>query len=190
MRTMRLVVAAGVALGSLAIDARSAGAQEAGASPFHAGQWGIEAYATPNNGGLLYFLTSQTALVLTGTGQRTTTTQDLNPGTSKTIGASFDLALGLRHHKTFAPGMAFIAGGGAFVGSVQQRNEFMGGTSRYRTGYYGGYGEIGGQYMPMTHFSIGLTYRLDVRRTTNKNIELTGVGIGTEFMPVRVSLYF
>ena len=190
MRTMQLAVAGIVALGASIIGTSSAGAQAAATSPFHAGQWGIEAYATPNNGGLLYFFTNQTALVLSGTGQRTTTTQDFNLGSAKTINTSFDLALGLRHHKTFAPGMAFIAGGGAFVGAVRQRTEFPGSTNRYRTSEYGGYGEIGGQYMPTTHFSIGLTYRLEARRTKNKNSGLTALGIGTEFMPVRVSLYF
>src|SRR3954466_1581119 len=100
------LAAAIIALGSAAV-AGAAGAQQATIpSPFHAGQWGVEAYADVfGHGGGMRFFTPPTALVFDLAAAHGDTKADDNSNSAlrSSTTNTFDLELGLRHHTMVAP---------------------------------------------------------------------------------------
>jgi hypothetical protein len=183
-----------VALGSTLLATRALSAQDVvTASPFHGGQWGIEAYATSSGGGVMRFLTSRTAIVLSLSATRTNSTQD-EPGFGpiKRTFQGFTASLGLRQHRTFAPGMSLTLAGGATAGTSQSvaRYPAVPDGAHFRENAYGGYAEVGGQYMPTPHIAVGMAYRLGAAHISNKDLNEGSNQYTLEFSPVRVSLYF
>ena len=195
MKKSHFVVFASLALGAMTLGAGSAAAQAVVASPFHAGQWGIEAQATGSGGGVLRFLTDRTALILGVTELHTSYHQEASPPfqASDTKGNQVDVSLGLRRHNTIAPGIAVTLGAGAMYSKSTQHYEYQGSpgsTNDRRTSGYGGFAEAGGQFMPTAHVAIGIAYRLEALHSKTKEDHLTVNGFATAFLPFRVSLYF
>ena len=193
MRKMQLAVAGFVALGAPVIGAGSAGAQATVSSPFHAGQWGIEAYAAGQTGGVMRFFTPRTALVLTLSADKFSTSRDeaaFGPITSK--GTEIDGTLGLRRHSMLAEHVAGTVGAGLVAGSVEQKIEYASppGTSSFHGSYLGAYVDVGGQYMVADHFAIGLAYRLTGQHVKTGATGQTGSEFAMSFLPVRATLYF
>jgi hypothetical protein len=193
MNRMKLALAGVLALGAAAIVPNSAEAQAAViASPFHAGQWGIEAYAAGQAGGLIRFFTPRTALAFTLSGNHINTAADgSGPGSGSSKGTQLDATLGLRRHSMLAPRVAAIVGAGLVGGNVQQKQVYSGipGASTYHSSYLGAYAEAGGQYMIADHFAVGVAYRLTgrhVKNTTNQK----GSEFGAAVLPIRATLYF
>ena len=191
---MQLAIAGIVALGAAAVMPNGAEAQAAViASPFHAGQWGIEGYATGQAGGVMRFFTPRTALVFTLAAQHLNTSTDgggLGVGSNK--GTVLDGALGLRRHSMLAGHVAAIVGAGVVGGTVQQRQEYPGipGSSRYHSSYVGAFADVGGQYMVADHFAVGLAYRVTGRHISNGLSDQKGSEFLAAFLPVRATLYF
>jgi len=193
----RHLAAAAIALGSLATIAGTAEAQAATiASPFHAGQWGVEAYAHVfGDGGVMRFFTPRTALVLDVAADQIST--DANDATSTlqhTNSTMLNLSLGLRHHTMVAPKIASTFAGGVSVSTTRQRSEYEApsGTSvsSYRANYAGGWVEFGGQYMVADRFAVGLAYDLIGRHISNTGTDQHGFEFATQFRPIRATLYF
>ena len=194
MRRIDLVAAAVVALGWVAIIASSAEAQAtASASPFHAGQWGVEAYASGSGGGIVRFFTPRTALALTLTARHLSTKSNDPSSTLLSSKSSlFDATLGFRRHSVLAPRMLGTFGAGAVGGTLQQRQEYVGvfSPNRYHASYYGAYAEGGAQYMVADHFAVGVAYRFTLSHTRNDGTHQTGAEMLAAILPVRATLYF
>jgi hypothetical protein len=190
---MQLAVAGIVALGASVIGTSSAGAQAAATSPFHAGQWGLEAYAAGQTGGIMRFFTPRTALVLTLSANHLKTNSD-EPGSILVSNEAtvFDATLGFRRHAVLASRVVGTVGAGAVAGSVQQRQEYRGALSpsSFHSSYYGAYAELGGQYMVADHFAVGVAYRLLGRHVRNSGTSQAGAEFLTNVLPVRATLYF
>jgi hypothetical protein len=193
MRTMQLAVAGLVALGATVVGAGRAEAQAAVASPFHAGQWGIEGYAAAPMGGVTRFFTPRTALVLALSAERLSTSSD-DPASSlrSNKGTVLDATLGLRRHSMIAPRIAGTIGAGVVGGTVHQKIEYSGtfGPSGGNSSYFGAYADFGGQYMVADHFAVGLAYRLTARHLKNGFQEQSGSEFTSSFLPIRATLYF
>lgn len=193
MRTAQLVVAGIVALGAVAASPGGAHAQAAAVSPFHAGQWGIEAYAAGQTGGIMRFFTPRTALVLTVSAAHLKTHTD-EPGSTLVSNEAtvFDAALGFRRHTMLAAKVVGTLGAGIVAGSVQQQQEYRGIPSRssFHSSYYGAYAELGGQYMVGDHFAVGVAYRFLGRHVKNTGTSQAGTEFIANVLPVRATLYF
>lgn len=193
MRPVQLAVTGIVVLGASVIGANSAAAQATSSSPFHAGQWGIEAYAAGQTGGIMRFLTPRTALVLTMSANHIKTHSD-EPATTLVSNEAtvFDATLGFRRHAVLASKVVGTLGAGVVAGSVQQRQEFRGFPSRssFHSSYYGAYADLGGQYMVADHFAVGVAYRLTGRHLKNSGTGQAGTEFITNVLPVRATLYF
>jgi hypothetical protein len=195
VKNAHLALAIVVALGGTAVIARSAEAQAAPvASPFHAGQWGIDGYATSNAGGILRFFTPRTALVLDLFARHSSGSRDNGGGVAMDIRTDdVDIALGLRRHTMMAPRIAMTLGAGVEAGSQRQRTDVSGGvfpSTDYRMTHLGGYVDAGGQYMVADHFAIGLAYRLTARHTKFDYLDQSGSEFYASFLPIRATLYF
>ena len=194
MRHLQPAMAAVVALGMSITCVGSAGAQgTAVASPFHAGQWGIEGYAAGQSGGILRFFTPRTALVLTLSGNHVSTSNcEVTPDASSNKGTVVDASLGLRRHSMLAPRVAATAAIGAVGGTVQQRQVSPGPfpPSTYRTSYVGAFAEGGAQYMVADHLAVGLAYRLTARHLSLGITGQKGADFFVGVVPIRASLYF
>ena len=194
MRGMHLAAAAVVALGTSAITPATAQAQAtATPSPFHAGQWGLEAYAAGQMGGVMRFLTPRTALVLTmAANHYRTSAANAGSTIASDKATEVDATLGVRRHTTLAPRLSGIFDGGAVAGTFQQRREYTGSLNpgRYHAAYYGAYADAGGQYMVADHFAVGIAYRLIVRHIRNDASEQAGTEFISSVLPVRATLYF
>jgi hypothetical protein len=190
------LVLAIVALGSVGMTTTASAQATIIPSPFHTGQWGIEAYADVfGNGGVTRFFTPQTALVLNLSTDHSATTSPNQSTASlrRSTGTTLDLALGLRHHTMVAPKIASTFAGGVEAGTTRQRFEytdFANTVSRYNSTYAGAFAEFGGQYMIADHFAVGLAYRLSARHISNAGNDQRGWEVGTSFRPVRATLYF
>lgn len=193
MRRMQIAVAGIVALGASAIGAGTAGAQAVAASPFHAGQWGIEAYAAGQTGGIMRFFTPRTALVLTMSANHIKTHSD-EPSTPIVSNEAtvFDATLGFRRHAVLGSKVVGTLGAGIVAGSVQQRQEYRGFPTRtdFHSSYYGASAELGGQYMVADHFAVGVAYRLLGRHIKNSGNGQAGTEFITNVLPIRATLYF
>lgn len=191
----RLAIAI-VALGSFALLAGTASAQAAAIpSPFHAGQWGIEAYASLyGGGGVTRFFTPRTALVLDVTADHLEMEADdlANANLTKTTASTVDISLGVRHHTMVAPKIASTIGVGIRGTTIQRRDEYgnVPASSAYRATYAGAFVEIGGQYMIADHFAVGIAYSLNGRHATNNGSDQHGFEFSTSFLPLRATLYF
>lgn len=193
MRPVQLAVAGIVALGGATIGASRADAQATAASPFHAGQWGIEAYAAGQTGGIMRFFTPRTALVLTMSALHTKTHSDEPANTLVSDEATvFDATLGFRRHAVLASKVVGTLGAGVVAGSVQARQEYRGIPSRssFHSSYYGAFAELGGQYMVADHFAVGVAYRFLGRHIKNSGSGQSGTEFLTDVLPVRATLYF
>jgi hypothetical protein len=195
MKTAQRLATVVVAMGGLCLTVNDAGAQSATPSPFHAGQWGIEGYASGTTGGLLRFITPRTAIVLDVSGTHTRSTSSATPilpgDFAKYTSDEFNVALGLRRHVMAAPRMAVTYGVGGLVGTLQQRNEYSGqsANSDHRS-YFGGFADVGGQFMVTDRFAVGLSYRLRLQHNNRSIDDQSGNLISTSFMPIRATLYF
>jgi hypothetical protein len=190
---MQLVVAGVVALGGSAICASGAGAQAAAASPFHTGQWGIEGYATGGTGGVMRFVTPRTALVLTlSTANTSTKHVDQSASLVSIKMSQVDGTLGFRRHSMLASKVVGVVGLGALGGTSAERDVTTGpiGPYRYRSWYFGGYADFGGQYMVADHFAVGIAYRASARHLKNDISNQAGTQVFTGVLPIRATLYF
>ena len=186
-----------IALGSLAAFS-TAGAQQATIpSPFHAGQWGVEAYADIfGHGGAMRFFTPQTALVFDLGAEHGDTKAAANSNSTlqKSTTNTLDLELGLRHHTMVAPKVVSTFGAGVDAGTIQRRDEYLGfpsiTVSSYRANYVGAFAEVGGQYMIADRFAVGLAFYLSARRTSTNAGDQRGFEYNTSFRPLRATLYF
>jgi hypothetical protein len=181
------------ALGAVTTGARSANAQAAAsASPFHAGQWGLEGYVVGQGGGVLRFFTPRTALLLTlSTQHLEISSGDRTVLPTRTSGTLIDGTLGFRRHSMIAPHIASTLGAGVIAGTVQQRQEYPppAGTNKFRSSHIGAFIDLGGQYMVADHFAVGLAYRFSAQHIGYSGPS-SGSEIVTGFLPIRATLYF
>ncbi|MFL5563248.1 MAG: hypothetical protein ACJ79K_17415 [Gemmatimonadaceae bacterium] len=190
------LAAAVMALGSLAVTATAGAQQAAIPSPFHAGQWGIEAYADVfGHGGVMRFFTPRTALVFDlGANHADSKAANSNATLQKSTTNTFDLELGLRHLTMLAPKIASTFGAGVNAGTTQRRDEYVGfpsiTVSSYQANYAGAFIEMGGQYIIADRFAVGLAYYLSARRTSTNAGDQRGFAYSTSFRPLRATLYF
>lgn len=196
MRAKHLAVAGVMVLATISLFAPSAGAQtpvSTSTGPFHPGQWGIEAYAAGQSGGVLRFFTPRTALVFTLSADRLSTSQDDGAfGPTSNKGTVADIELGLRRHSMVAQHIAATLGGGLLVGSIQQKITYPApqGTDSYHSAHFGAYVDVGGQYMIADHFAVGLAYRIAGQHVKSGPSGQAGSEFAMSFLPVRATLYF
>ena len=187
------VASAVLALGALGLS-RPAQAQAATiASPFHAGQWGIEGYATGQTGGVMRFFTPRTALVFTlSTNHISTSSTDNTFGPSTNHATQLDATVGFRRHSMIAQHVAATFGAGLAVGTIQQKETFPppSGTNSLRSHYLGAFVDLGGQYMVADHFAVGIAYRLAGEHLVSGPANQTGSEFSSAFLPIRAALYF
>lgn len=196
MRRARSAIPFLIAVFGAATAEPVAAQQVATPSPFHVGQWGLEASAAGSSGGVLRFITPRTAIVFDVSGARSSS--EASAGSIVTPGGLvkresylLDVSLGLRRHIMIAPRIAAVYGIGALAGTSQQRIEYAGqdASSFYQT-RFGGFVDGGGQLMVTDHFAVGLTYRLQLQHSIENTNEGSGNFINASFIPIRATLYF
>jgi len=193
MKRMHLAVAGVLGLATISAFAPSARAQgTTTATPFHAGQWGIEGYAAGQSGGIMRFFTPRTALVLTLSGDRLDLSDNAAAAPTSNRATVVDATLGFRRHSMLAQRIASTFGAGLIAGSVTQKIAYGGpaGTSSYHGSYIGAFVDVGGQYMVADHFAVGLAYRFAGQHLKPNGSDQRGTEFQLGFLPIRATLYF
>ena len=187
----RLFAAAFAMLAALPPNAKAQATDNA--TPFRAGQWGIEGYASGQGGGILRFLTPRTALVFTLSADHLSTSSDDASGSpSSNHATQLDATLGLRRHSMVVQHIAATLGAGLAAGTIQQKVTYPppDGSDDYRSHHIAAFVDVGGQYMVADHFAVGLAYRLMGEHFKTGPLHQTGFDFSSAFVPLRATLYF
>ena len=191
-----------LALVVISLGATRARAQET--LPFTAGQWGIEAAASSiPEGGMIRFLSSRTALTLSGS-YSTLSVEDERTDpftgatfTMKTTQSLADVRVGMRFYRPVASSVVQFTGVGLLAQHVSAKNVdvFTSTPVTDRATGIGAFAEVGAQYHLSAKFSIGAAVRAEYIHLSGKTRgdaegRSTGNGFAVEFAPIRASIFF
>ena len=174
------------------------------ALPFSAGQWGLEGSASASpEGGVMRFFSPKTALVLSGSYYKVSSTDETNDpfyGSFKVkSGQSVGFArLGLRFFRPLATSLVQFTTVGITAQHINQnQDDPVSGVPLDGTfTNLGAFGEFGAQYHLATRFALGAALRAEYLhvsgKTTGSGAEMktTGNGFSVDFIPIRASIFF
>ena len=191
-------------LSLMAVAVRPSLARAQAALPFSAGQWGLEGSMSSNpEGGVMRFFSPRTALVLSGSYYKISSTDEQNDpfyGSFKVkTGQSVGFArLGVRLFRPLATNLVQFATVGVTAQHVSQnQDDPISGVPLDGTfTNLGGFGEIGAQYHLAARFAIGAAFRAEYLHVNGKTtgsgaeIKTSGNGFSLDFIPIRASIFF
>lgn len=174
------------------------------ALPFSGGQWGLEGSVSSNpEGGVMRFFSPRTALVLSGSYFKVSSTDEQNDPfygsfkvkSSQSIGFA---RLGLRFFRPLAASVVQFTTVGVTAQHINQKQDdpVSGVPVDGTFTNLGAFGEFGAQYHLAARFSFGAALRaeylhLDGKTTASgASVKTTGSGFSVDFIPIRASIFF
>jgi hypothetical protein len=174
------------------------------ALPFSAGQWGLEGTASSSpEGGIMRFFSPGTALVLSGSYFKISSTDEQNDPfygsfkvkSSQSVGF---VRLGMRFFRPLATSLVQFTTVGITAQYINQnQDDPVSGVPLDGTfTNLGAFGEFGAQYHLATRFALGTAVRAEYLhlhgKTTGNGADLktTGNGFSVDFIPIRASIFF